>query len=124
MPSVQRVDEFIAMVVNEKHIDANNEFYHEDGSMQEKFNPPRIGKDHLIAHERESHDKFQSMEPFPPKSVLIDGDKVAIQWMFEIIDPLGQKRRLEEISLQTWKADKIIQEQFFYDSAKAWHPVD
>jgi len=64
------------------------------------------------------------MEPFPPKSVLIDGDKVAIQWVFEIIDPLGQKRRLEEISLQTWKADKIIQEQFFYDSAKAWHPVD
>jgi len=47
-----------------------------------------------------------------------------IQWVFEIIDPLGQKRRLEEISLQTWKADKIIQEQFFYDSAKAWHPVD
>jgi len=35
MPSVQRVDEFIAMVVNEKHIDANNEFYHEDGSMQD-----------------------------------------------------------------------------------------
>ncbi|MEP3889451.1 MAG: nuclear transport factor 2 family protein [Hellea sp.] len=124
MPTAQRVKDFIAMVVEENHIEAIVEFYHDDASMQENLTSPRRGKTHLIAHEKESHKKIQSMETFSPLKVYIDEDNVAIHWVFEIIDSLGQRRRLEEVALQSWKGDKIIKEQFFYDSATAWHPVD
>ena len=124
MPTRQRVEEFVAMVVDEKHLEAISEFYHEDASMQENHQEPRKGRDFLLAYETKSHQLFKSMESFPPRKIIVDGDNVAIHWIFEIIDPRGQRRRLEEIAIQKWQSDRIIEEQFFYDSAKAWHPVD
>ena len=124
MPTRQKVEEFIALVVAEKHVEAIAKFYHENASMQENFNPPRTGRDTLIAHETKSLAAVKSMKSFPPREVLVDGDNVAIHWIFEITDPRGDRRRLEEIAMQKWQGERIINERFFYDSAKAWQPVD
>lgn len=124
MPERSRVDAFIAAVVAEKHTEAIEQFYHEDASMQENHEPPRKGRAGLVAHEIEAHNRIQSTDTHPPKAILVDGDHVSIHWVFDVINKKGARFRLEEIALQRWEGDRIKEERFFYDTAKAWHPVE
>ncbi len=123
MPDRSRVEAFISTVVSGDHVAAIADFYHEDAYMQENDEDPRKGREHLLAHEKAALDRIQSMETHPVKNYLIDGDKVVIQWTFDIVDAKGQKRRLEELAMQKWKGDRIQEERFFYDSARKWHPI-
>lgn len=123
MPSRDRVEVFVDAVVNGDHADAIRNFYHEDASMQENETPPRVGRDHLVAHEQAALARVQSMETHPPRAVLVDGDQVMIAWTFDMTDGKGVRRRLREIALQEWRDDRILREQFVYDTATAWKPV-
>ena len=51
-------------------------------------------------------------------SFLVDGDQAAINWIFEITDGEGKKRRLDEVSYQLWHEGKITRERFYYDPAQ------
>ena len=53
MPTRARVDEFIAVVESGDHAGAIERYYTEDASMQENTAPPRVGRDGLVAHERD-----------------------------------------------------------------------
>jgi hypothetical protein len=52
MPSPERLEAFIARVVEGKHAEAIEEYYTETASMQENLNEPRRGRDTLVAQER------------------------------------------------------------------------
>lgn len=52
MPSRARLDEFIAVVESGDHAGAIERYYTENASMQENAAAPRVGRDHLVAHER------------------------------------------------------------------------
>lgn len=124
MPGKARLNAFIDMVLAEEHAEAIEQFYHEDASIQENLNTPRCGRDLLVAHEKASFAKLKSMQSYPPILQVVAGDQVVIQWQFDIVDPAGQRRRLQEVSVQRWRGDRILTEQFFYDSATAWQAVD
>ena len=114
MPSRARLDEFIAVVESGDHTGAIERYYTEDSSMQENTAPPRVGRDVLVAHERAvlarmSHVYSKAM------SSLVEGDRVAIHWIFELTDKTGKVRRVDEVSLQEWRGDRIFRERFFYD---------
>ena len=53
----------------------------------------------------------------PAPMVLVDGDQVVIHWRFDMTGHDGVTRRLDELSLQTWRGDRIASERFFYDPA-------
>ena len=56
MPSRERLDEFIAVVESGDHAGAIERYYTEDASMQEQTpRPPRVGREVLVAHEREQY---------------------------------------------------------------------
>lgn len=124
MPTKTRVNAFIKMVLAEQHAEAIEQFYHEDASIQENLNPPRRGRDLLVAHEKASFAQLKSMQSYPPLLLVLAGDHVVIQWQFDIVDPAGQSRRLQEVSVQRWLGSRILTEQFFYDSATAWQALD
>ncbi len=123
MPDRQRVEQFIAAVVSGDHVSAIADFYHENASMQENDEAPRSGRAFLMAHEEEALKRVKRMDTFPVETFLVDGDRVVIQWVFEIVDLKGLRRRFEELSLQKWNGDRIQTERFFYDTAKKWAPV-
>lgn len=124
MPSHKRVEQFVHAVVHGDHAQAISEFYHADATMQENLNPPRRGRDNLVAHEKRASDSLQEMKTHPPETVLVDGDNVMIVWTFDATDKKGVTRRLNEISHQLWSADGIMNERFVYDSATAWQIVE
>jgi ketosteroid isomerase-like protein len=78
---------------------------------------PRVGRDVLVAHERAV---LAQMSHVYSKAILsvVEGNHVAIHWIFELTDKSGQVRRFDEVSLQEWRGDRIFRERFFYDPTK------
>jgi ketosteroid isomerase-like protein len=121
MPSRARVQEFITAVVTGNHADAIARFYVETATMQENAGEPRRGLQMLVDRERKVTEAVARIVTHPPDAVVIDGDRVAIHWIFDFTHADGRTRRVDEIALQHWEGDKIARERFFYDSpAAAW----
>ena len=114
MPTRVRLDEFIAVVESGDHAGAIERYYTEDSSMQENTAPPRVGRDVLVVRERGI---LALMSHVYSKAVssVVEGDHVAIHWIFELTDKNGKVRRVDEVALQEWRGDRIFRERFFYD---------
>ena len=91
MPSRERVVALFAMVEQGRFVEAIEDFYTEDATMQENGEPPRGGRDRL------------------------DGDQAVIRWTFVFTRHDGRSLRMEELALQRWRGDRIAEERFFYD---------
>ena len=115
MPSQQRVHEFVAAVRKGRYVEAIEDFYAEDSAMKENLGPQRLGRDLLIQHEKAVLSGLKRMATHHVGAVLIDGDRVVINWVFEMTGRDGSVRRLDELALQTWRGDQIVEEQFYYD---------
>jgi ketosteroid isomerase-like protein len=123
MPTRERVAAFVAAVVGGDHVKAIADYYHEDASMQENLQAPRQGRALLMAHEARVLERMK-MHTHPNPFFLVDGDNVVIQWTFDATGKDGITRRLNELALQRWRGDRIVEERFVYDSASAWTVVD
>jgi ketosteroid isomerase-like protein len=117
MPSPAAVRRFVSLVEAGEFVRAMEEFYADDASAQENAKPPRMGKAALIAHERGVLATMKRMFAHPARSVVVDGDTVAIRWIFDMTDAAGVTRRLDEVALQEWRGDRMVRERFFYDPA-------
>ncbi len=71
----------------------------------------------LVAHEAAALKRIARIHTHPPGTLLIDGDRVAINWTFDITDGEGVTRRMDELALQRWRGERIAEERFFYDPA-------
>jgi predicted SnoaL-like aldol condensation-catalyzing enzyme len=114
MPTRARLDEFIAVVESGDHAGAIERYYTEDASMQENAAAPRVGRDGLVARERAVLERMSHVYSKAVSSI-VEGDHVAIHWIFELTEKSGKVRRVDEVALQEWRGDRIFRERFFYD---------
>ena len=91
--------------------------------MQENLQSPRQGRALLMAHEAKGLERVK-MYTHPDPIFLVDGDRVAINWIFDATSKDGVRRRLDELALQRWIGDRIAEERFVYDTASAWTVVE
>jgi ketosteroid isomerase-like protein len=113
MPTRERVLDFIDRMKRGESLELMPDFYAEDATAQENGAPPRVGLAALMAHERAALERFKFDRVDAP-SFSVDGDVVAINWVFELSTPNGHVR-LDEIAYQHWRGDKIVRERFYYD---------
>jgi len=118
MPSRATVEAFTAMVRERRYVEAIEQFYAADASMQENTAPPRVGRDVLADAERRTLARFASIDADQLGPAVIEGDHVAIRWLFTFTDTSGAVRTLEEIAWQRWDGEKVAEERFFYDPAQ------
>ncbi|MFL9881211.1 nuclear transport factor 2 family protein [Herbaspirillum rhizosphaerae] len=118
MPSKDTLEKFIARVEANAHIEAVEEFYAEDSTMQENGNPPRFGRDAHIANERKVMARVKSLKSKCVRPVFIEGDKVVIRWIFRFEWQDGTVTHMEELAYQRWEGERIAEETFFYDPAQ------
>jgi ketosteroid isomerase-like protein len=121
MPSRERVQAFVDAVLAKDFVQSIRDFYAQDATAQENLQPPRVGREALVAHETQALLSMGTVEPHLT-TLLVDGDHVVIGWRFDMTGKDGVTRRLDELSLQTWRGDRIATERFFYDPASI-HPV-
>src|SRR5215813_3768543 len=118
MPTAERVEHFIARVEHNAYVEAIEEFYTAAASMQENQSPPRVGRDTLVAHERQVLATVRAVSATCVRPVFVQGDRVVIRWVFsfEFLD--GSTMRMEELAYQRWEGERIAEETFFYDPAQ------
>lgn len=122
MPTTDTLARFIARVESNAHVEAIQEFYTEGASMQENNEPPRVGRDVLVAHEARALATAASVRSECVRPVFVEGDRVVVRWIFEFTGHDGSRRRIEELAYQRWEGERIAEEKFFYDP-KQFAPV-
>ena len=118
MPTRERVQAFVAMVEAGDYVEAIRQFYTDDATMQENLGTIRTGRDVLAAHEEATLKSVRSITTRPGSTYAIDGDRVIVRWVFDIVRADGQKFTLDELAYQSWRGDRIAQERFYYDPAQ------
>ncbi len=117
MPSRETVEAFTKTVEAGDFIGALEGFYADDATMQENREAPRKSLAALIAAERKMLQRVEKITTRPVERILIDGDLVVINWVFDILGRDGVTRTMDELTIQRWQNDKIVEEQFYYDPA-------
>jgi SnoaL-like protein len=116
MPNRHVVEAFAAAVESNDHVGAIERFYAPDASTRENQNEPRRGRDVLAARERAVLASVAKVETRRLSPIFISGDHSAIHWRFEFTPKdNGAARVMEEIAVQTWRGNELIEERFFYD---------
>jgi len=115
MPTREAVEAFVAQVLRGEHVEAIRDWYADDASMQENQEPPRVGREGLMEHERQMLARNAGVETELLAPPMVDGDRVAIHWRFTFTSRRGSVRSFEEVAWQTWRGDKVWREVFFYD---------
>jgi len=118
MPTAETLELFIARVEQNAHVEAVEEFYTEDASMQENQSVPRIGRDAHAENERKVLARTKSLTSKCVRPVFVNGDKVVIRWIFQFEWRDGTTTRMEELAYQRWEGERIAEETFFYDPAQ------
>ncbi len=116
MPTRERLEEFIATCERGQFVEALQEFYASDATMQENGEPPRVGLPALIENEK----RMLARARFDEKraaSFVLDGDRVAINWVFGFVVE-GGRVHMDEVAYQEWRGDKIARERFYYDPSQ------
>ena len=115
MPKIETIEQFIAMVESNEHDKAIEKFYTTDASMQENQAEPRVGRDNLVANEKNTLLKVKSLVSKCIRPYFVNGDHVVIQWYFRFEWKDGTVSEIEEITRQNWLGELINSEKFFYD---------
>jgi len=115
MPKPETIEQFIAMVESNEHDKAIEKFYTIDASMQENQTEPRIGRDNLVANEKNTLLKVKSLVSKCIRPYFMNGDQVVIRWYFRFEWKNGSISEIEEIAYQNWQEELIKSEKFFYD---------
>jgi ketosteroid isomerase-like protein len=118
MPTAETLELFIARVEQNAHVEAVEEFYTEDASMQENQSVPRIGRGAHAENERKVLARTKSLTSKCVRPVFVNGDKVVIRWIFQFEWRDGTTTRMEELAYQRWEGERIAEETFFYDPAQ------
>jgi len=116
MPTRERVQALVAEVRANRFVEAIEEFYTDDASMQENLEEKRVGRTTLVARERAmlASNRITTLGA----EFLVDGDVVVVHWRFELVDADGHRFVLEELAHQRWRGDRIAEERFYYDPAQ------
>ncbi|MDW8848560.1 nuclear transport factor 2 family protein [Flavobacterium sp. MMLR14_040] len=115
MPKPETIEQFIAMVESNEHDKAIEKFYTIDASMQENQAEPRVGRDNLVANEKNTLLNVKSLVSKCIRPYFMNGDQVVIRWYFRFEWKNGTISEIEEIAYQNWQEELIKSEKFFYD---------
>ena len=111
-----QVLDLISLVENGQMLEAMNRYYAENVAMQENVSPPTVGFAENYAREQAFYGSLKELR-FSLVSVVVEGDRAAINWVVDYTTADGTQYRMDEIAIQTWRGGKIVQERYVYDTA-------
>jgi ketosteroid isomerase-like protein len=116
-----RVNDLVGYIQSGRIVEAMGEFYADNVSMQENNNPPVVGLAANTEREKQFVAYVKQWKSLNIDAVAVDADrgKALIQYNFEFEATDGQHLKYDQVAVQTWQDGKIIQEKFYYDSAKS-----
>ena len=110
-----QVLDLISLVENGQMLEAMNRYYDENVAMQENISPPVVGFAENYAREQAFYGSLEALK-FKLVSVVVEGDRAAINWVFDYTTADGMQYRMDEIAIQSWRNGKIVHERYVYDT--------
>ena len=89
---------FQATVEAGDYVGAIRQFYTDDATMQENLGTVRAGREAPAAEETAL--KTVRITTRPGTAYAVDGDRVAVRWVFDIVQADGRKYTLDELAYQ------------------------
>jgi ketosteroid isomerase-like protein len=111
-----QVLDLISLVENGQMLEAMTRYYAETVAMQENISPPVVGFTENYAREAAFYGSLKALK-FTLISVVVEGDRAAINWVFDYTTGDGTQYRMDEIAIQTWRNGKIVHERYVYDTS-------
>jgi hypothetical protein len=72
----------------------------------------------LIKGERRVIEAHRSIRTRPVLTLMFEGDRAVINWVFDFVDHEGRAYTQDELAFQFWRGERIIEECFYYDPAQ------
>jgi hypothetical protein len=111
----EKVSRLNQMILNGKILEAFEEFYAENVSMQENENPPTVGKAACRINEENFVTNITAFRGARVKNVIVSDDLSAVEWHFDFTHKDWGVRNYDQLAVQRWKDGKIIGEKFYYN---------
>ena len=111
----EKITELNKLVLAGNALEAFERFYHPDVAMQENSQPAVVGKEANRQREIEFYGKVTGFyEHAKALEVTVGNNVTMVKWAYDYHHEDWGKKSYTQISVQHWKDDQIINEQFFY----------
>jgi len=110
----QSLNDLNGLVQQGRLLDAFEQYYHDDVAMQENANTPVIGKNENRKREQEFLSNVTEFRSASVHGLAVADDISFVIWSYDYTHKEWGVKNYKQVSVQTWKDGKIVQEQFFY----------
>ena len=106
--------ELHARVARGELLEAFDQYYADDVSMQENLNEPVAG--HAANREREVAflDSIAEVHGYDVHAVAADGDTTFVESTFRFTSKAGDEVALTQVARSRWRDGKIVEERFYH----------
>lgn len=113
---LKKISDLNDLVLKGKAIEAFETYYDDDVIMQENENAPTIGKEANRKREKEFYSSIVEFRSAQLLKLTVGENITMAQWHYDYTHKDWGVRNYTQVSVQEWKNNKIIREQFFYGS--------
>ena len=110
------VDTLNQMILDGKILEAFDQFYAEDITMQDNNNPARVGKKENRSYEEAFVNGLTEFRGAKVVSTLISDDLAVTEWWFDYTHKDYGVRNYKQLAVQRWKNGQIVEEKFYYNN--------
>lgn len=110
----EKLEDLNQLVISGKLLDAFEKYYHDDVVMQENEQEPVAGKDVNRKREETFLSNIVEFRDASVKGLAVSDNTSFVIWSYDYTHKEWGVKKYTQVSVQTWKDDKIVKEQFFY----------
>ena len=101
-------------ILTGKVLETFDAYYADDVVMSENKTDERVGKAANREYEIQFLNNVQEFHGAQVGRVIVDGDHAAVEWSFDITFKDGNRVKMQQVAVQTWKDGKIVREDFYH----------
>jgi hypothetical protein len=120
---LQHISHLNQLVLQGRSMDAFELYYDEQVVMQENALPPTVGKAANRQRELDFYGNVSDLRAMRALDVAVGDNVTMVVWHYDYTHKEWGEKNYTQVSVQHWRDNKIVREQFFYDSVPAPVPV-
>lgn len=110
----QQVQAVVDGILAGKLLETFDEYYADNVVMSDNRTDERVGKVTNRVHEQKFISNVQEFHGAKTGRILVDGDHAAVEWTFDLTFKGGNRVKMQQVAVQTWKDGKVIREDFYH----------
>ena len=111
-----RLEDLFSYIREGRILDAINEFYAEDATMQENSLPPTVGREANYEREKQFLSMVKEWKGFEVTAKGVGEDVTFYETVMDWVTTDGTPVHVEQVVVAKWRDGKIIHERYYHNS--------